>query len=88
MPTLSLVYEAQCLDLFPNAVPADTSDMNTKVAFVSVAILALGFANSSAAQEQVGIRAGVSGDPDQFVFGGHIERASSRAGRHRGSGWL
>ncbi len=47
--------------------------MNTKVAVVSVAILALGFATSSAAQERTGIRAGVSGDPDQFVFGGHIE---------------
>ncbi len=44
-----------------------------KVVFVSVAILALGFATSSAAQEQVGIRAGVSDDPNQFVFGGHIE---------------
>ncbi len=47
--------------------------MNARVVFVSVALLALGFATSSAAQEQVGIRAGVSGDPDQFVFGGHIE---------------
>ena len=47
--------------------------MTARVVFVSVALLALGFATSSAAQEQVGIRAGVSGDPDQFVFGGHIE---------------
>ena len=47
--------------------------MSTKVAFVGVAILVLGVANSSAAQEHVGIRVGVSGDPDQFVFGGHIE---------------
>ncbi len=47
--------------------------MNTKVAVVSVAILALGFATSSAAQEQTGIRVGVSDDPNQFVFGGHIE---------------
>ena len=36
-------------------------------------MLTLGFASLGAAQEQVGIRAGVSGDPDQFVFGGHIE---------------
>ena len=47
--------------------------MNTKVVCVSIAILTLAFANSSVAQEQVGIRVGVSGDPDQFVFGGHIE---------------
>lgn len=47
--------------------------MNINFACVSVAILTLVGANSSAAQEQVGIRAGVSGDPDQFVFGGHIE---------------
>ena len=47
--------------------------MNTKVAFISVAVLTVAFASSSAAQEQVGIRVGVSGDPDQFVFGGHIE---------------
>ena len=47
--------------------------MNTKVVFIGVAILALGFANVSAAQEQVGIRVGISGDPDQFVLGGHIE---------------
>ncbi len=47
--------------------------MNTKLACVSVAMLTLAFANSTAAQEHVGIRVGVSGDPDQFVFGGHIE---------------
>ena len=49
--------------------------MNTKVACVGIAILTLAFANSSAAQEHVGIRVGISGDPDQFVFGGHIETA-------------
>lgn len=37
--------------------------------------LVLVCAGSSSAQEQVGIRAGVSGDPDQFVFGGHLETA-------------
>ncbi len=47
--------------------------MRTKVVFVGVVILVLGFPNSSAAQEHVGIRVGISGDPDQFVFGGHIE---------------
>ena len=50
-----------------------TSDVNIKVAFVSAAILTLAFANASAAQEHVGIRVGISGDSDQFVFGGHIE---------------
>ena len=30
-------------------------------------------ATPSFAQSHVGIRAGVSGDPDQFFFGGHIE---------------
>ena len=28
---------------------------------------------AAAAQQQVGVRVGVSGDPDQFVFGGHVE---------------
>ncbi len=42
---------------------------------VSVATLVIACASSSAAQEHVGIRVGVSGDPDQFVFGGHIETA-------------
>ena len=49
--------------------------MNPKVVCISVAVLTLAFASSSLAQEQVGIRVGVSGDPDQFVFGGHIETA-------------
>lgn len=39
------------------------------------ALLALSFAAPASAQSQLtyGIRAGVSGDPDQFVFGGHFE---------------
>jgi len=49
--------------------------MNTKVVCISLAVLTLAFASSSLAQEQVGIRVGISGDPDQFVFGGHIETA-------------
>ena len=40
---------------------------------VIAAVLALSVSTSVAAQEQVGIRVGLSGDPDQFVFGGHIE---------------
>ncbi len=49
--------------------------MNIKVAFVSAAVLIFAFASSSAAQEHVGVRVGVSGDPDQFFFGGHLETA-------------
>ena len=41
--------------------------------FAMAAVL-LGLASSAAAQT-VGIRAGVSGDPDQFFFGGHVETA-------------
>ena len=41
--------------------------------FVVAAVLALSVSTSVAAQERVGIRVGLSGDPDQFVFGGHIE---------------
>jgi hypothetical protein len=38
------------------------------------ALLVLGMAASAQAQEY-GVRAGVSADPDQFVFGGHLETA-------------
>jgi hypothetical protein len=31
------------------------------------------FSQSAAAQTSAGVRAGVSGDPDQFYFGGHVE---------------
>ncbi|MEZ5319995.1 MAG: hypothetical protein R2752_21520, partial [Vicinamibacterales bacterium] len=40
------------------------------VFLVSAALLV---ARPAAAQTAVGVRAGVSGDPDQFVFGGHVE---------------
>ena len=56
-------------------IATDRSGVNSKVAFVRVAILVFAFASSSAAQEQVGVRVGVSGDPDQFFFGGHLETA-------------
>lgn len=41
----------------------------------SFALLSLTMATPAAAQSDLsyGIRAGVSGDPDQFVFGGHFE---------------
>lgn len=42
----------------------------TTVAIVTILLLA---GATAAAQEQVGIRAGVSGGPDQFFFGGHLE---------------
>ena len=48
----------------------DTPDVSTIAACVSVAIVTLAFAQSSAAQEQVSIRVGVSEDPDQLIFGG------------------
>ncbi len=45
-------------------------------ALLVVVVLGLGcFPAVSAAQQQVGVRVGVSGDPDQFVFGGHLETA-------------
>ena len=36
-------------------------------------IMLLGLAAPAYAQRQFGVRAGVSGDPDQFFFGGHFE---------------
>ena len=38
-----------------------------------LAVLLLAFAVPASAQWQPGVRVGVSADPDQFVFGGHIE---------------
>ena len=63
------------LSVSPRDTATDTLSVNIRLACVSVAILTLAFANLSAAQEHVGIRVGISGDPDQFVFGGHIETA-------------
>lgn len=37
------------------------------------AVVFLAWASVASAQSHYGIRAGVSGDPTQFVFGGHIE---------------
>ena len=33
----------------------------------------LGMPGAAAAQQRAGVRVGVSGDPGQFVFGGHVE---------------
>lgn len=47
--------------------------MKIRAVLVVMALALVGFPVASAAQQQVGVRAGVSGDPDQFVFGGHFE---------------
>ncbi len=44
----------------------------TWVAILAVLIIGIGSIPATA-QEAVGVRAGVSVDPDQFVFGGHLE---------------
>ena len=41
--------------------------------FAAVLVVCLGFASSANAQTHYGVRFGVSGDPGQFVVGGHIE---------------
>src|ERR1041384_5092488 len=41
------------------------------MAFVLTALLAV--AQPAAAQAKAGVRAGVSANPDQFYFGGHVE---------------
>lgn len=38
-----------------------------------MATIAIALAAPAHAQSKAGVRAGVSGDPDQFYFGGHIE---------------
>lgn len=46
----------------------------TPVAFgILVMCFVLGAAPSNVAAQQVGVRAGISGDPTQFYFGGHFE---------------
>jgi len=45
--------------------------MTKRILLVLGAIFAI--AAPAAAQSSVGVRAGLSGDPDQFVFGGHYE---------------
>ena len=42
------------------------------VALAALAVI-LCVSLQAAAQENAGVRIGVSGDPDQFVFGGHLE---------------
>ncbi len=46
--------------------------MIRRVVRMATVVLLLGAA-SAEAQASYGIRAGVSGDPDQFFFGGHVE---------------
>ena len=38
-----------------------------------MATIAIALASPAYAQSNAGVRAGVSGDPDQFYFGGHVE---------------
>ena len=47
--------------------------MKVKRIAVAAAIGLLVLPLSAAAQESVGVRVGVSADPDQFLFGGHLE---------------
>ena len=49
--------------------------MNVKRTVVAAAIGLVLLPLSAAAQESVGVRIGVSVDPDQFFFGGHVETA-------------
>jgi hypothetical protein len=43
--------------------------------FVAVAFFALMLFPKPVAAQEAGVRAGVSADPDQFYFGGHVETA-------------
>lgn len=47
--------------------------MKIRIAILVAPMLVLALAQPGVAQEHVGIRAGLSGSPDQFVFGGHLE---------------
>ena len=50
----------------------------TRLRFCTVclgAVFVLVVVGSAAAQQRAGVRVGVSGDPDQFVVGGHLETA-------------
>ena len=46
-----------------------------RVAGVIAVVVLVGFAAPVEAQQQLGVRAGVSVNPDQFVFGGHFDTA-------------
>jgi len=45
------------------------------VASAVVVWLCVAVVGPATAQERIGVRAGISGDPDQFYFGGHLETA-------------
>ena len=47
--------------------------MNTRPIVTTVILILIFLPWSVAAQQSVGVRAGVSADPDQFLFGGHLE---------------
>lgn len=45
----------------------------TKWRLSCLAVVCVMWSSAAYAQAHVGVRAGVSGDPSQFVFGGHVE---------------
>jgi hypothetical protein len=47
--------------------------MTNRYLFTLLPVACLGWASVANAQAHYGVRAGVSGDPGQFVIGGHIE---------------
>lgn len=47
--------------------------MTRLIRVVSVVVMTCAVAVPAAGQQKAGVRAGVSGDPDQFYFGGHFE---------------
>lgn len=47
--------------------------MNTRPIVTTVILILICLPWSVGAQQSVGVRAGVSADPDQFLFGGHLE---------------
>ncbi|MBM3779578.1 MAG: hypothetical protein FJW23_15290 [Acidimicrobiia bacterium] len=50
-----------------------TTERIARLVACGVATLVLAAVPGAAAAQGVGVRAGVSADPDQFVFGGHLE---------------
>ena len=47
--------------------------MNTRPIVTTVILILICLPWPVGAQQSVGVRAGVSADPDQFLFGGHLE---------------
>ncbi len=47
--------------------------MKPRISFIIALAMLVSVSLPVAGQEKAGVRIGVSGDPDQFVFGGHVE---------------